>query len=102
MAVKPLSPAEARATHAKTIPDAVIRAVNNRLVNAGDAARVVIRQDELVEELENAGLNRKQIFDQHWLDFEDLFRAQGWKVVYDKPGFNESYEATWTFTTPDS
>ncbi len=32
-----------------------------------------------------------------WLNVEELYRAQGWTVTYDKPGYNESYPATFTF-----
>lgn len=36
-------------------------------------------------------------FDGHdinsWVDFEDLYRKQGWKVVYDKPAYCETYKA---------
>jgi len=38
------------------------------------------------------------IFDNHWLDVEPIFEDCGWKVEYDKPGFNENYPATFKFT----
>lgn len=34
-------------------------------------------------------LTKDEIFDNHWLDIEDIYREQGWKVKYDKPGYNE-------------
>jgi len=43
------------------------------------------------------GLNRAEIFDKGWLNVEEVYRAAGWAVEYDKPGFNESYSATFTF-----
>lgn len=35
---------------------------------------------------------------QHWLNFEGAYRRAGWKVEFDKPGYNESYPATFKFT----
>ncbi len=37
------------------------------------------------------------VCDNHWLDVEDVYREAGWVVEYDKPGYCESYEATFTF-----
>ena len=41
--------------------------------------------------------NDHVIFDKHWLDVEDIFRDAGWRVYYDKPGYNETYDATFEF-----
>ena len=27
------------------------------------------------------------------MDFEDLYRKSGWSVSYDKPAYNENYDA---------
>lgn len=43
-------------------------------------------------------IDRQEIFDNCWLDVEDIFEEVGWKVVYDKPGYNESYPANFEFT----
>lgn len=42
-------------------------------------------------------VTREQIYENRWLDIEDSYRAVGWHVEYDKPGYCESYEATFTF-----
>ena len=97
MTVKPFSPSEAEAMHVTTIPDQIITAVNKRLVaNAG--SRCTILQDEIIAEAVEAGLDKRAIFDNHWLDFEKHFETFGWKVTYDKPGYNESYPASWEFS----
>jgi hypothetical protein len=44
------------------------------------------------------GMERAEVFSKHYLDFEDVYRKQGWKVYFDRPGFNESYTATFTFS----
>jgi hypothetical protein len=43
------------------------------------------------------GLKKQQIFDDNLLDVEEVYEKAGWKVEYDKPAFNESYPATFTF-----
>jgi len=43
-------------------------------------------------------VDRNKIFEMGWLDVEDAYRAQGWNVVYDRPGYCESYEASFIFT----
>jgi hypothetical protein len=45
-------------------------------------------------------LTRAFIFSKGYLNFEELYEAQGWKVVYDKPAYNESYKANFTFIKP--
>lgn len=59
----------------------------------------VLFQSQIVEKLINlTGYDRKFIFDNNLLDFEQAYRDNGWSVVYDKPAYNESYDATFTFT----
>jgi hypothetical protein len=44
------------------------------------------------------GLNRNEIFKKGWLDVEEIYGKAGWKVEYDKPGYNEDYAAHFIFT----
>ena len=41
--------------------------------------------------------SRKEIFDNHLLDFEDVYRDQGWSVMYDSPAYCESYDPYFLF-----
>lgn len=43
-------------------------------------------------------VDRNTVFKNKWLDVESLFENEGWKVNYDKPGYCESYEASFKFT----
>jgi hypothetical protein len=36
--------------------------------------------------------------DLHFLNIEEAYRANGWKVEYDKPAYCETYDASYTFT----
>lgn len=42
-------------------------------------------------------VTENDIFNNHWLDIEDKYALDGWKVIYDKPAYNESYEASFKF-----
>ncbi len=42
-------------------------------------------------------MSSSEIYERHLLDVEPSYRAEGWEVEYDKPGYNETYEATFTF-----
>ena len=58
-------------------------------------------QDEILELVvgypEDGKLSKDMIFENHWLDFEPIFRKAGWKVSYDKPGYGENYKALFIF-----
>ncbi|MDG1949717.1 MAG: hypothetical protein P8J32_02740 [bacterium] len=43
-------------------------------------------------------MTRRKVFDEKRLDIEPAFEKDGWKVVYDKPGYNESGNAYFVFS----
>lgn len=95
---KPFSPAEAVEAHADYIPTVVVDVVNEFLAQrASSGRRVEITQKEVVSALLAEGLTHEEIRGRNLLDFEDTFRKVGWDVVYDKPGYNETYGAHWIF-----
>jgi hypothetical protein len=99
--VKPITPAQAGYKKGKTIPDAVFNAFNQLIQEKlGEAGAVTIKQNEVMERILKLqpGLSRQEIFNKHWLDVEPFYRKAGWHVEYDKPGFNESYDAYFVFS----
>ena len=95
MRIAPITPEQARTEH--YIPDEITQIVNDLLAERAGSRMITIKQKEIVERAEALGLNRRTIYDNHWLDFEDRFRSAGWEVDYDKPGFNEDYDAFFEF-----
>lgn len=98
--MKPFSPAEARAAREKVFPDFVIEAFNTLIAkNLSGGESTVVQNDVINEILKRGleGLTRQQIFDNRYLDVEDIYTKQGWKVEYDKPGWDESYPAQFIF-----
>ena len=102
MSIKPFSPQEALA--AKEVPDAVFTEVNKLLVERiGNSRYVYFTLKELTDRIlahfpDAAKEIREKMITERWLDFESLYQAQGWEVEYDRPGYNESYEANFKFT----
>lgn len=96
MPVKPITPNE---VSVKAIPEAVIEAFNKLIMIKFDGSQSHIKQKEAVSAImKNMKLkDSKKIFDNHWLDVEPIFRKAGWKVTFDNPGFNETYEPSFIF-----
>lgn len=101
-AVRPITPEEALEVKKINFPPEVLTVVNRLIGENFREGYATILQKDIVKELAATGLQRKEIFDNHWLDFEDLYREAGWGVTYDKPGYNEDwYEPRFKFSTPD-
>jgi hypothetical protein len=99
MMAGPITPKEAQVAHTGSIPEVVFDVFNKLLSERWTAGKIVIKQDEVVAELEDAlGLDRKDVFDKGWLDIETLYEKAGWEVKYDKPGYCEEYGAFWEFS----
>ena len=94
--LKPISPNDV--VLARVFPDEVIQAFNELITQNYSHGRAVLSQAAIVERLMELGIPRPAIFEKGFLDVEDVYRAEGWFVDYDKPGFNESYEPTFYFS----
>lgn len=114
MSVKPIGPEDVARAKTQTFPDEVIEAFNELIAAGYTGGRSAVRQEDAVNLIMDkmdakntppigSGHRkhlRNEIFAKGWLNVEEIYRAQGWKVVYDKPGFNESYPATFEFSRP--
>jgi len=110
---KPITPSQVGAAKATAIPHEVIRAFNELIAANCVNGRSVVKQSDVLDRMATlmrpAGFTdaseaarwRQSIFDVGYLNIEDLYRAAGWSVTYDKPGYNEPhYPATFTFSKP--
>jgi len=99
MAVKPISPKEIIVDLDKIIPEAVIQAVNNLLKEKYRGGTVTLQQKEITAAIRKIDkkLTNEILFDKHYMDFEPIFNKAGWKVTYDKPGWDEDYEPHYDF-----
>jgi len=98
--ITPISPKDVGKQQQSQIPEWVIDTIN-RLIAAnmnGPTSRIL--QKDIVEALmkRDSSVSRNDISERGWLNFEPMYREAGWEVYYDKPGYNESYEANFTFS----
>jgi hypothetical protein len=96
--IKPISPKEVQIEKLNNIPEKMIEVVNSLIVKKFSGYSATILEKDIVAAFsKETGITSKEIYDNHYLDFEDLFRKAGWVVEYDKPGYNETYSANYTF-----
>lgn len=98
--VKPITPNEIVDDLDKIIPSVVITAVNNILKSKyRGTGPVTIKQKDIVAEIMrlDGSITKDEIFDNKYMDFEKLYRKNGWIVEYDKPAYCETYDAFFTF-----
>lgn len=100
---KPISPDEVGEYAQKAFPDFVFDTVNTLLATTSGRSKTLY-QNKIVEMMISKAaekgiiLDKREIYDKRYLDFEDAYRSAGWKVEYDKPAYNESYEAHFEFS----
>ena len=96
----PITPDEVASAKRSHIPALVFDAFNGEIAAKFTAGKATVKQDDIVKILINCGMERQEIFDKGYLNVEEVYRDAGWKVTYDKPGYNESYPATFEFKKP--
>lgn len=95
----PIKPSEVSAHKTATFPEDVFEAFNAEIAASWDGRTAIVNQHKVVERLKSAlSIDRRDVFNLGYLNVEESYRAAGWTVEYDKPGYNETYEATFTFT----
>lgn len=102
----PITPEKARKNKPGTIPEAMFEVVNELLTEKYSEHEIRIERQEIVDRFcfrlqASRALDPMQALYQMlsngWLDFEQAYRDAGWSVSYDKPGYNETYEAAFIF-----
>lgn len=105
--IEPIKPIDVISARKTFLPENVIESFNEMITKhfTGDSAK--FRQAEVVElilskmnkDCENGAVlvSAQEIYDNKWLNVEDVYESAGWKVDYDKPGYNESYGPTFEF-----
>lgn len=104
--VKPISPKDVSSQKTKLIPSVVFEVFNELIALNFSGKSSVVRQDVAADRIvilynkrnEFHTIDKRYVYDNNWLDIEDSYRDAGWKVYYDKPGYNETYPATFEFT----
>ena len=95
---KPIRPEDIKELKLNFIPEEVIEIFNEAIVEKWNGKSATINQNYIVDKIkEKLEINPEDIFRKHYLDVEEIFRDAGWVVNYDKPAYNETYQATFEF-----
>jgi hypothetical protein len=94
---KPIRPQDVGAAKTECIPAAVFDAFNAEISARFSGRSATVMQEAVVARLVDGGMKRSEIFAAGWLNVEEEYNASGWKVRYEKPGFNESGSAYFEF-----
>ena len=87
--VKPITPNEIKKKLIE-FPDFVIEAFNYCIQEKWNGIYARVNQNEAIDSIlkfagkEGKEIKRGDIFKNHWLDVEDTYRQQGWKVIFAK------------------
>lgn len=97
---KAIKPGEVVEAKKAALPPEVLDAFNELIAKYWTGHSATVKQPEVARLIASKlGLeNTSPVYDNHWLDVEDVYRKEGWKVKYDKPGYNESYDAYFEFS----
>ncbi len=95
--VQPIKPDEIVGEKERIFPDVVLESFNTIIARNFSNGSANVKQEDVIALMLEKGLTREEIHRNGYLNVEEIYRSKGWKVSYDKPGFNESYPATFTF-----
>jgi hypothetical protein len=96
--VKPLSPKDLKKNLDKAIPSFVITAVNKLLKKDFRGGEVIIMKKDLMSEIKKIKeISDNELYDNKWLDFEPIFRKNGWNVTFESPDRGESFDDYFKF-----
>lgn len=90
---RPVKPDEIVDLKATVTPPEVFDVVNELIALNWDGNRANFKLSDVKDKI-RAKLGEVKL---EWLDFEPIYRQSGWGVSYDRPAYNESYEANFTF-----
>ena len=95
--VRPIKPREVVSKVKKKIPDEVIEAINELIVENYEGGKVIIKQKDVVARIIEKGLNENDIYKKGWLDVEDAYGSIGWCVTNKIPEPHDTYDAFFEF-----
>ncbi len=101
MTIEPIRPDEVQDEFNSTIPDYVVEAFNKHIVLNWNGHQSKVRRDAVMADIiesPNGCTSKQSLFDNHYMDVEDLFRKAGWEVKYDQPSRGENFDPYYIFS----
>lgn len=94
---KPIRPQDVGSAKVEHFPAAVFDAFNAEIARNYANGQAVVKQSVVVERIVKSGIDRSEIFGAGYLNIETAYETAGWKVSYEKPGFNETGDSLFFF-----
>lgn len=95
---RPIKPSEIAAAKKSTFPSKIFDGFNNLIAKNYNAGSARVTRALTVNRIANVmNCTNDVVYARGWLSVEDVYRAEGWKVEYDKPDYDESYGAFFIF-----
>jgi hypothetical protein len=91
--MQPIRPEDIPDAKLEIIPDFVIKAFNDLIALNYCRGSSKVYQKDVVATIKKTITTE---FQYTWLNVEDIYRKH-WKVTYDKPAYNEEYDAYFLF-----
>lgn len=96
--VQPISPADVAKQKKADFPPLVIQAFNEMIAKKFSGVAATVFQDEVTKLIaEKLGCSEKLVYERGWLNVEEIYKEAGWKVMYEKPAYNETGRSFYTF-----
>ncbi len=96
--IKPITPKEVDNKKIQSLPDIVLNTFNNAIIENWNGKQATFGQNKIAIIIaKELNITIDKVYNLGYMDIEPLYQKAGWKVTYDKPAYNESYEATYTF-----
>lgn len=95
--MKPIGPNDVADEKVRTFPPEVWEVFNTLIAASSVRGVAKVSQKRVTEALVAKGYTWPQISAGGWLNVEDVYTKLGWIVKYDKPGWDESYDPTYSF-----
>lgn len=92
----PITPDQVIEAKSQGLPPFVIRVFDELIIRKWNGTQSKVLAKEAVAMMRE--LSDEDPYTRRWLDIEDTYRSVGWNVEYDRPGFNEDYDAFYVFT----
>lgn len=93
--IKPIKPSEV----VKKIPDFMIEVFNELIQENWNGHEAKFKLNDAFNRLKQKNPEAAEIaYEKNYFDVESIYRKEGWKVMFDKPGYCEDYDAYFVFS----
>ena len=95
---RPIKPSEVMTAKKEHLPEIVFNVINSQIAKNWDGKQAIVQYPVVVNVLDSSEKFSLENIHKMLVGIEEIYESEGWTVKYDKPGYNESYMPTWTFT----